>query len=110
MMLPLKQIILLYFLSRSLASNGQNTTTDHLDSLVAKCIVQLKSNGIDSILIFQDYWPGSEVVIKDNKENRCHATIYMPTYILWTKNGTSYLTKKDNCFDYSTIEINMQGI
>jgi hypothetical protein len=91
-------------------SYGQNTTYQHLDTLVNDYVKKLQANNIDTICIYKNYCVGC-VYIFDNENDRCnYSSIYMPTYILWYKQGTTYLTKKDNCFDYSTIQINSIGL
>lgn len=84
---------------------GQNNSYQHLDTLVMTFVKELQSQNIDTICIYQDYCIGCRYSY-ENEDDKCSfSSIFIPTYILWYKQGKTFLTKKDNCFDYSTIEI-----
>ncbi|GAB2843238.1 hypothetical protein GCM10027043_52860 [Ferruginibacter profundus] len=104
-MTPYKLIILFFLQPFFVTTQGQ-TTSNQVDSLVKSYISQLRERGIDTVCIYQDYCVGCEYsAAKD--ENICDfpGWIFLPTYIFWIDKGLSFMTKKDNCFDYSTIKI-----
>jgi len=68
-------------------------------------LAALRKEGVDTICIYQEYCVGCEVRWK-NKDDRCnYVGYYISAHIYWKKNGLSYMTAKDNCFDYSTVKI-----
>jgi hypothetical protein len=86
-------------------SYAQNTSYEHLDTLINEYVKELHIKDVDTVLIYEDYFIGSWMIDKGDS-NRCvFRGIYVPTYIIWLKNGKTFLSKKDNCFDYSIIEI-----
>jgi hypothetical protein len=96
-------VILLLFISK--VSYSQDTSYQYLDILVSDLVKELQLNNTDTICIYKNYCVGC-VHIVENENDRCgYSSIYMPTYILWLDQGKTFLTKKDNCFDYSIIEI-----
>jgi len=96
-------IILLAFFTST--THAQNTSYQHLDTLVNDFVKELQANYIDTICIFRNYCVGC-IHVFDNDNDKCnYSSIYIPTYIIWLKQGRTFLTQKDNCFDYSTIEI-----
>jgi hypothetical protein len=87
------------------SADGQNTTTEYLDSLVTNFSSILKVDGVDTICIYENYLVGSIPIIGQEEDQCDYKYIYVPTYIIWKKIGRTFLSKKDNCFDYSTVEI-----
>ena len=68
-------------------------------------LAKLQKEGVDTLCIYQEYCVGCEVLWK-NKNDRCdYEGYYISAHIYWKKNGLSYMTAKDNCFDYSTVKI-----
>ena len=101
-------IILLAFITK--ISYAQNTSYQHLDTLVTNFVKELQVNHIDTICIYKNYCVGC-IHIFDNETDKCnYSSIFIPTYILWLNQGKIFLSKKDNCFDYSTIEIDSTSL
>jgi hypothetical protein len=101
-------IAVLLFISNS--AIGQGVSPGQLDSIVTDFVKEIQSKNIDTICIYKDYCVGCVYSIFD-EEKRCnYSSIYIPTYILWIKKGKTFLTKKDNCFNYSTIEIDAANL
>ena len=73
---------------------------------------ELKQKKVDTICVFEDYSIGSiQVFDKDSENNYCEFEFENPpTYIFWKQNGKTFLTKKDNCFEYSTTAIDAEKI
>lgn len=84
-------------------SYGQNTSYDEVDTLVTDFLEQLNSGKVDTICIYEDYFIGGSLPVNDDQDG-CEY-LYATTYILWLKQGKTFLSKKDNCFNYSTLEI-----
>jgi hypothetical protein len=72
---------------------------------VTNYVKELQSQNIDTICVYKDYCIGCIYPIKNETDGCDYFSIYVPTYILWIKQGKTFLSKKDNCFDYFTIEI-----
>ncbi|MCO5287550.1 MAG: hypothetical protein M9898_14145 [Chitinophagaceae bacterium] len=90
-------------------ANGQ-TSSDYLDTLVNNYTTDLRNKNIDTICIYQDYCVGCLYKWKKVKDRCNFSGLYIPTYIFWTDRGQTYMTKKDNCFDYSIIKIPSDSI
>ena len=105
------KIIIAIILSNLLSPvYGQEVEYDKLDSLTMKFVSELQSENIDTICVYLDYSIGG--IYLQDKNNPCthRSNIFIPTYILWISNGKTFLHKKDNCFDYKTIEIDAQSM
>ena len=87
-----------------ISSFSQNSTDQFLK--------ELKLKKIDAICTFKDYSVGSVQIFDKNEEDKyCELDYYnLPTFILWKENGKIFLTKTDNCFKYSILEINAEKI
>ena len=87
-----------------ISSFSQNSTDQFLK--------ELKLKKIDTICTFIDYSVGSIQIFNKNEEDKYCELDYdnLPTFILWKENGKTFLTKTDNCFKYSTLEINAEKI
>ncbi len=89
---------------------GQNTTISHLDSLVNNFVKVLQEEKIDTICVYENYSAG-ELIASLKEEDRCnYPTIFKSAYIFWVRNGKSHISKKDNCFDYSSVEIKSDSL
>jgi hypothetical protein len=99
-------LIFLVFISRVSAQNS----SEHLDTVVRTFIKSLNSKGIDTVLIYQDYCVGCVHSFKPGEDICVFKGFFIPTYILWLDNGQTYMTKKDNCFDYSIISIRTDSV
>ena len=95
-------IILLFFLT---GDGKAQDPRELLDSLEKVTITQLTSRGIDKILVYEYtctgclYWWRYKEDSCDFKGNGIF------TYIVWFEEDKSFLTKIDNCFDYSIIRV-----
>ena len=87
-----------------ISSFSQNSTDQFLK--------ELKLKKIDTICTFADYSVGSVQIFDKNEDDKyCELDYYnLPTFILWKENGKIFLTKTDNCFKYSILEINAEKI
>ncbi len=71
-------------------------------------LIELREKKIDTICVFDDYSVGSVKLYSEETINDyCE---FEPTYFFWKENNKTLLTKKDSCFEYSTIEINADKI
>ncbi|MDR1764221.1 MAG: hypothetical protein LBR64_09805 [Dysgonamonadaceae bacterium] len=85
-------------------SYGQDTSSyQYLDSLVNDYVKRMQANNIDTICVYKEYCVGCVYIFDDENDVCNYSSVYVPTYIFWKKQGITYLTKKDNCFDYATI-------
>ncbi|NHA06526.1 hypothetical protein G7092_22145 [Mucilaginibacter sp. HC2] len=76
-----------------------------IDDRIKHQVAILRKEGVDTICIYQEYCVGCEVTW-NNKSDRCdYDGYYISARLYWKKNGLSYMTAKDNCFDYSTAKI-----
>lgn len=96
-------LILIALLSMN-NSYSQENSTEHLYEKVNKYVTELKSKGIDTICIYQDYYVG--IQRKNYAEEPCnYENTFIPTYIFWKQNNITYVTRKDNCFDFDILKI-----
>ncbi|MDR0834813.1 MAG: hypothetical protein LBN93_11660 [Candidatus Symbiothrix sp.] len=91
-------------------SYGQSNSHEHLDTLVINYVKDLQSQNIDTICIYKDYCIGCVNPINEDVNRCAYSSIFVPTHIIWLKQGKTFLSKKDNCFDYSTIEIDSTAL
>jgi hypothetical protein len=99
--------LIITFLILSFSIKAQ--TTIPLDSLIEIYVNDLHSDKTDTICIYQDYCVG----YIDNSEihGKCkYYPVFKQFYVLWIKQGITYMNKKDNCYDYTVIEINTDSI
>ena len=85
-------------------TKGQ-TSNDYLDTLVNEYVSELRSKSIDTICIYEDYCVGCLYMWKKSEDKCDFKGLFVPTYIFWTDKGQTYMTKKDNCFNYSVIKV-----
>ena len=86
------------------SSTKAQNTSENLDTLVKEFVQQLADKKIDTVCIYQTYCVGYITTWK-NEEDKCNSGgLFVSTYIIWLDNGQTFMTKKDNCFDYSTIQ------
>ncbi len=103
-MTSLKWTILILFQLYTLNTFGQ-TTDEQVDSLVEIYVSQLQKKGIDTICTYKEFTLGGRYGFKNAKDICDDYAWQTPTYIIWLDNGVTFMTKKDNCFDYSTITL-----
>jgi len=101
----LRQLAIISLIFFSLKKVNGQATAEHLNTLIKSYINEMNTNGVDTFCIYQDYCVGCDY--KWNKaEDKCgYEGLYIPTYIFWLKEGQTFMTKKDNCFDYSIITV-----
>ena len=80
-----------------------------VDSLANNFVLKLKGANIDTVCIYQNYCIGCIYRFNEEDKYNFQGWLFLPTYIFWLDNGKTYMTKKDNCFDYSTISIPNNG-
>ena len=101
--LKLTTIVLLTLVFSS--TKAQNSS-ERLDTLVKEFVHQLADKKIDTVCVYQKYCAGFITTWK-NDEYKCNSGgMLVSTYIVWLDKGQTFMTKKDNCFDYSTIKFN----
>jgi hypothetical protein len=81
------------------------TSTENLDTLVKRYITVLNAKGVDTLFIYEDYCVGCVYTSKIDEDKCNFEGIFIPTYIFWMDKGQTFMTKKDNCFDYSIIKV-----
>ncbi len=80
-------------------------TQPQLDSLVNRYIQNLHKKGIDTICIYNEYCIGC-LFHPATGSNLCAEKFSsLPTYIFWRDKGKTFATRKDICFEYSTLLI-----
>lgn len=85
-------------------SFSQENSTEQLYKTVNEYVTKLKSNKVDTICVYRDYYSG--IQIKSDDGERCaYDNLFIPTYIFWKNNNKTFVTRKDNCFDFEIIEI-----
>ncbi|MBL0054577.1 MAG: hypothetical protein IPP31_00005, partial [Chitinophagaceae bacterium] len=77
-----------------------------LNSSVLHFVDGLKLSGIDTICVYENYCIGCLYIRKRGEPICSSIRNYLPTYVIWRNNGTTYLTKKDACFDYPVMRVN----
>lgn len=95
----------LFILLASVNVVNAQQSTEHLDTVVKKYVIELKNKNIDTVCIYQDYCIGCTRKWKKNEDKCNFEGLFIPTYIFWVDKGQTFMTKKDNCFDYSVIKI-----
>jgi hypothetical protein len=108
----MKNIIVLVFLFISYIGNTQNIPNDNLDKLVSNFTKELIEKKIDTICIFESYSVGAEITFDVSKLNDrekqelCRdELINQPVFVFWKEKGKTFLTKINNCFEYSEIDV-----
>src|SRR4051812_36882232 len=95
-----KFLIACIFTLSGISVKCQNTSKEHLDSLVNNFVTELRTKGIDTICIFEDYFTHGQAFIGAKSDWCDTKSQYLPVYFLWRQNNKTYLSKKDNCFDF----------
>ena len=87
---------------------GQVSNNEKLSSAF---LLKLKQQKVDTICVFEDYSVGSYKTFDDTVTDYCiYDSDYFPTYIFWKQNGKTFFTIKDNCYEYSIIEIEAEKV
>jgi hypothetical protein len=108
--MTLSRLTILFILIASFKIASGQTASEYLDTLVNNYVIELKTKNIDTICIYQDYCVGCLYTWKKD-EDKCNFTgLFIPTYIFWADKGQTFMTKRDNCFDYSVIKVSNDSI
>jgi hypothetical protein len=77
-----------------------------------KFLLELKQQKVDTICVYENYSIGNvQIIDKENEKDYCEFKFEnIPTFIIWKKNGETFLTKTDNCFEYSVNKIDADKI
>ena len=105
--LYLRWLTVILYCHLVMGSYAQKASLGHLDSLIVNYVKDLHNiQKVDSFCIYSSYTLMPAHWIKWSPDNYCNTDIFIPRHILWLKNGKTFLTEKDNCFDYTTINYN----
>ncbi len=101
----MRKLVLVFIILISIENSfSQESSTENLYKVVNEYALELKNKKIDTICIYRDYYQGIQQ--KRDAGEPCYCdNLFIPTYIFWKDNGKTYLTRKDNCFDFEIIEI-----
>lgn len=79
---------------------------EYQDSLRNSLVANLKQQKVDTFCFYKYVYPyfGVNKYYEYDKDNECGI---ISEYVIWKKNGKSFLTK-ENCFDYSPVEVEMK--
>jgi hypothetical protein len=103
--MTLSRLTFLFILFTSFNVVKGQTSTEHLDILISNYVTDLKIKHIDTVCIYQDYCVGCLYMWKKDEDKCNFKGLFISTYIFWLYKGQTFMTKKDNCFDYSIIKI-----
>ena len=82
-----------------------------IDSSTMNFVKELQFKNIDTICIYRDYCEGCGKFITYQEDSVTYFCFHdISTYIFWLDQGKTFISKKDNCFDYSTIEIDSTSL
>ncbi len=106
-----KLFILITLLSSITTQSLFAQNSDSLLNVRVKTQVDsLTKIGIDTIIVYNSYCVGCEVLWK-NKRDRCaYEGYYINARLFWKHKGLTYFTAKDNCFDYTTVTITADNL
>ena len=100
-----KHICLFFLLGVLNTADGQSWNK-HLEKVVSEYVFELNSQGIDTVIIYQEY--GGNGILKSRNDS-CEFGNTLPVTLFWVKNGQSFMTMKHDCFDYSVIGLKNRG-
>lgn len=109
----MKNTILISMLFYSIIFFAQNRKAKDIDSICGKFIDKLRIEKIDTISVYQTYSTGGAILLKNPGEeiDDCEYSIVPKTiYLFWKKNGKNFITKKNDCYDYATVEFSEKNI
>ncbi|MFV8268788.1 hypothetical protein ACNQGP_02490 [Flavobacterium sp. GT2N3] len=105
------KVIILVFLFVSFIGNSQNISNDNLDKLVSNFIKKLVEKKIDTVCIYESYCVGCDITFdfsnlndKEKQELCRDELINQPVFVFWKEKGKTFITKINNCYEYSEIE------
>jgi len=98
----LNSLILFLFLGSAITSTAQSYH-DKLTEISDSFTQELRSKGIDTILVYKDYCEGCVYLskVEDNCENQAP-----PVNIFWLDNGQTFMVEKNACHSYGVIKTN----
>jgi hypothetical protein len=104
-------VIILIFLFITFIGNSQNVSDENLDKLVSNFTKNLVEKKIDTICIYESYCVGCEITFdvsnlndKEKKELCRDELTNQPIFVFWKQEGKTFITKINNCYEYSDIE------
>jgi len=108
--MTLSKLTIITFLLFCCRTVQGQTSSERLDTIVASFLDELRVKGVDTFCVYQDYCVGCDYNWKSSDDRCGFEGLFIPTYIFWLGNGQTYMTKKDNCFDYSVIKVDSDSI
>ena len=106
--MKIEQKLIVLFLMTCNFIYSQDTSIEHLNDLAVNFTKKLSEQKIDTICVYEEYSTGLPPQVSSSEDidvqnvNCDSKGTYIPTYILWKQLGKTYITKMDNCFDFST--------
>lgn len=101
------KIILIALISFYFSTNCFAQDYPTPDSVINKFTAELQRKGIDTICVYQSYFPGAIMTLKQGADTSCNRSSYVAdTYFIWKNKGITSITLKTYCFDCNTININ----
>lgn len=107
------KVTILIFLIISFIGNSQNLSDENLEKLVSNFTKNLAEKKIDTICIYESYCVGCEITFdilnlndKERKKLCKDELINQPVFVFWKEKGKTFITKINNCYEYSSIEVN----
>lgn len=92
-------LLIVYHTSYSQTSSGD------LDTLINEFVNEKRLKGVDTFFVYQDYCVGCSYRW-NSKDDKCNFEgLCIPTFVIWCENGQTYMTKKDNCFDFPVLKV-----
>lgn len=112
----MKHIIILIILAFSFIQNSSAQLEykfEYLDSLTQDCVNQLKKENIDTILVYIDDCVTGDSFVEIMTEDSCFYWGNPPkAYCFWKNDNKTFLKRieYETCYDYFTIEYNIDSI
>jgi hypothetical protein len=103
--MAIRNLAILSVLFFSFGTMSGQTSSEDVHALVKKYVRGLNAKGIDTVCIYEDFCIGCLYMWKKDEDKCNFKGLFIPTYIFWSDKGQSFMTRKDNCFDYSTVKI-----
>ncbi len=99
-----KTTIIFLIVLLSLTAFGQVETVISIDSIIIDNLNNFKKRKIDTLIIYNAN--GLCYPCPGDEEERCKEFRWNNAYyFLWLKNGKTYFTLRDDCFDYEILNI-----
>lgn len=104
-MISIRKYLLFFFLQLILTGAYSQLSQQQLDSVVDNYTKNLRYKSIDTVCVYEEYCVGCLFYSPKGTSLCAEKISFLPTYIIWKKNGKTFMTKKDVCFDYSVVTI-----